>query len=320
MRHLTLWALAVFTVMWIGATGYVLTEHWNWFDAWYMAVITLTTTGFREVHNLDTNGQIWTMVLSVVGIFMIFGTVGVVAETVMQDATSGRREARKMARDIAAMRDHFIVCGYGRVGTHVIRELVRDHQEVVVVDVRADSLQRAMDDGHLCVPGNATSDEVLRKAGVERARCLVTCIDSDADNVYVTLTARALNPKLFIVGRAGDREVVPKLSHAGADRSVSPYTMAGRRMVELALRPGVVEFIDAALSRGDMAFTMEEVPVDDLMAGLSVGMLREKGVFTMAIMHGPGDYEPNPADDRRVKAGEHLIVSGSSETIAGLRG
>lgn len=313
-----MWAgvLTVITVS--GSVGYMLIEHWNWFDALYMTVITISTTGFKEVHPMSRWGEAFTMMLSLSGVFLIFGTVGLVAEAVMTDARSGRREARKMAKDVASLRDHVIVCGYGRVGTHVIRELDRDGKDLVVVDVRSDSLRRALDDGHLIVPGDGTSDEVLKKAGVERASVLITCIDSDAENVYVTLTARSLNPKLFIVGRAGNKEVAAKLMHAGADRAVSPYTMAGRRMVELALRPGVVDFIDAALSRGQLEFTMEELEVVANLAGRTVGELRARGIFTMAIQDSPGHYEPTPPDERVLLLGENLLVSGSSEIIHGL--
>lgn len=225
-----------------------------------------------------------------------------------------------MARTIDALQHHFIVCGYGRVGSKVARDLIDDGQQVVVIDVRPDSLERARADGYLIVAGDGTSDDVLRLAGVERSRGLVSCIDSDANNVYVTLSARSLNPHLFIVGRAGSEGVDAKLLQAGADRAVSPYTMAGRRIAELALRPRVVDFIDAALSRGDLSFTMEEVEVsaEGPLAAQTVGTLRTRGIFTLAIMRAAGDYEPNPADDRTLRAGEHLIVSGSAQALQDL--
>ena len=220
-------------------------------------------------------------------------------------------------RTIDSLSGHFVVCGYGRVGSLVARELTEDGQQVVVIDIRPDSLERAARDGFLIVAGDGTSDAVLKAAGVERARGLVSSIDSDANNVYVTLSARAMNPNLFIVGRAGAEGVDLKLRQAGADRAVSPYTMAGRRIAELALRPRVVEYIDAALSRGDLAFSMEEVEVGDgsELVGQTVGALRARGVFTLAIMRAPGVYEPNPNDTRTLVPGEHLIVSGSNDAL-----
>jgi len=208
-----------------------------------------------------------------------------------------------MARTIGKLSGHFVVCGYGRVGSMVARELVEDGHDVVVIDVREDSLRRAEQDGYLVVHGDGATDEVLLRAGVERAKGLVSAIDSDAHNVYVTLTARSLNHRLFIVARAGTANVIDKLLQAGANRAVSPYTMAGRRMINLALRPGVVEFMDAALTKGDMTFGMEEVIADDgsTLAGSTIGELRRRGIFTLAMLHAPGVYEPNPPDDRTVE-------------------
>ena len=226
-----------------------------------------------------------------------------------------------MARAVAELRDHFIVCGYGRVGSMVARELVEGGQAVVVVDIRPESLEVAVAHGHLVVAGDGTSDSVLTEAGVGRARGLVTAIDSDANNVYVTLSARALNPGLFIVGRASAPGAEAKVLQAGANRVVSPYTMAGQRIAELALRPRVVEFIDAALSQGELAFSMEEVEVGagGPLDQRTVGALRADGIFTLAIVRGPGAYDPNPPDERVLAVGETLIVSGSAEILRQLR-
>jgi len=311
------WVLAVLALAVIGALGYMVIEGWSFMDGLYMAVTTMTTVGFREVHELDWPGRIWTMVMALSAIGVIFGTVGVVAENVITDVASGRRKAKRMSRMIDQLRGHFVVCGFGRVGSMVARELLEDGQKVVVIDIREDSLQRAEDAGYLVVHGDGATDEVLRRAGVERAKGLVSAIDSDAENVYVTLTARSMNPGLFIVGRAGAENVISKLIQAGANRAVSPYTMAGRRIVNLALKPGVVEFIDAALTRDQLAFSMEEVVADPggSLAERTVGELRGRGILTLAVLHAPGDFEPNPPDSRVVAAGEHLIVSGATAML-----
>jgi len=316
-RHVRSWIAAVLLTAGLGTAGYMVLEGWNLSDSLYMAVITLTTVGFREVQEMDTAGRLLTMVLAVAGVAIIFGTVGIVAEAVLAEAASGKREARFMRRSVEALHDHFIVCGYGRVGSMVARELVRDGHDVVVIDIRPESLATAAGDGLLTVAGDGTTDAVLRQAGVEQARGLVSSIDSDANNVYVTLSARALNPELFIVARAGAVGADLKLLQAGANRVVSPYTMAGRRIAELALRPRVVEFIDAAMSRGELAFTMEEVEVRDggPLLGRSVGELRARGVFTLAVVQAAGGYQANPGDDRVLAAGEHIIVSGSAGVL-----
>jgi voltage-gated potassium channel len=266
-------------------------------------------------------GRAWTIVLMIAGVGIIFGTIGIVAEAVVWEVSSGRREAKRMRDQVAAMRDHYIVCGYGRVGSTVARELLHGSQRVVVIDVHPDSLDLAARDGHLVVAGDATEDATLVGAGIARARGLITTIDTDANNVYVTLSARALNPNLFVVGRANAEGSDAKLLQAGANRVVSPYTMAGRRIAELALRPRVADFIDAALSHGELAFSMEELEVrtGGPLDGRTVGELRDEGIFALAIVHGERNYEANPPADRRLAAGESLVVSGSSERLLPLR-
>jgi voltage-gated potassium channel len=321
-RHVRLWLLVVLATAVLGTVGYVVLFRWSVVDAAYMTVITMTTVGFREVRELvDWPERVWTMVLSVSGVGIIYGSIGIVAEAVIAEATSGRREARRMAEAVADLRGHYILCGYGRVGSTVARELVHAGQQLVVIDILTESLERASHDGHLVVQGDATSDDTLRLAGIEHARGLVATIDSDANNVYVTLSARAMAPELFIVGRANAVGADAKLAQAGADRVVSPYTMAGRRMAELAIRPRVADFIDAALSHGELRVSMEELEVapGGPLDGRSVGDLRDEGIFTLAVVTGPDEYEANPAPGRVLGRGESLVVSGSTERLAALR-
>jgi voltage-gated potassium channel len=321
-RHVRTWILAVLSVTVIGTAGYSVLFRWPIDDAIYMTVITLTTVGFREVHELvGFPERLWTMILAVAGVGIIFGSIGIVAETIISEAASGRREAKRMREAVEGMGDHYIVCGYGRVGSTVITELQHTGQRFVVIDIHAPSLERAAADGHLVVMGDATDDSTLRSAGVERARGLITTVDSDANNVYITLSARAINPSLFIVARASAQGAEAKLLQAGANRIVSPYTMAGRRAAELAIRPRVADFIDAALSHGNLSFSLEEVEVvaEGPLTGVTVGELRADGVVTLAILQPDGAYEANPPQDRALRAGENLITSGSTEALAALR-
>lgn len=320
-RHLRIWAAVVLSVIVFGTLGYILFEGWSLSDALYMTVITITTVGFKEVRDLDTLGRLWTMLMAVAGVAIIFGSIGIVAESILSEAVSGRRERRRMSDAVGALREHFILCGYGRVGMTVARELTHAGIPFVVVDINPASLEMAIRDGVLCVTGDATQDGVLRMAGVDRARGVITTVDSDANNVYVTLSARALNPRLFIVARANQDGAEVKLIQAGADRVVSPYTRAGRQIAELATRPRVADFIDYALSHGELAFSMEEVEIaaDGPLAGRSVGALVADGIHPLAIVRGPRDYEPNPPADRVLVAGDSLIVSGTSDTLRRLR-
>lgn len=314
------WLVAVGLVVAAGTGGYVVLEGWSVPDAFYMTVITLTTVGFREVNELDGSGRLWTMLVAVAGVVVIFGTVGYVAESLILEAASGKREARRMRERVDALIGHYIVCGYGRVGATTVRELEHAGERIVVVDVNASSLEHARADGHVVVEGDATLDTTLRAAGIERAAGLVATIDSDALNVYVTLSARALNPRLFLVARANQPDAEAKLRQAGADRVVSPYTRAGRQIAELVTRPRVADYIDLALSHADDAFSLEEVEVGpgSAASGVTVGELRRRGVATLAIIAANG-YEPNPGDDRRVSEGESLVVSGTSAALRALR-
>lgn len=320
-RHLRIWIIVVAVAVASGTTGFMVIEGWPFDDALYMTVITLTTVGFREVRELDATGRLWTMLTAIVGVGIIFGSIGIVAESILSEAASGRRERRRMTAAVSALRQHFILCGYGRVGTTVARELAHAGIPLVIVDINPASLATATDDGFLIVEGDATRDDVLREAGVERARGLITTVDSDANNVYVTLSSRALNPKLFIVARANQDGSETKLLQAGADRVVSPYTRAGRQIAELATRPRVADFIDYALSHGQLAFAMEEIEVaaDGPLAGRTVGSLVAEGIHPLAIVRGPADYEPNPPAERVLAAGDGLIVSGTSDTLRRLR-
>ena len=320
--HIRIWLAVVVSAVVIGTAGYmILDPAWTFLDALYMTVITLTTVGFREVQPLSDAAQVWTMILAVTGVGLIFGSVGIVAEYLVVEATSGRREAKRMADMVEKLHGHYILCGYGRVGHTVARELVHSGLKVVVIDILPESLARARREGFLEVEGDATEEATLKAAGIERAKGLITTIDSDAHNVYVILSARALNPHLFVVARANGADAESRLMQAGANRVVSPYTMAGHRLAELATRPRVVDFIDAALSHGELAFSMEEVEViaGDSLDGQPIGALRESGLFVLAIVHGERSYEANPPAARLLRAGETLVVSGSVARLKELR-
>ena len=321
-RWVLTWALVVGAIAGVGALGYVVLFGWSLSDAIYMTVITLTTEGYKEVRELSDAGRAWTILVAVAGVGIIFGTVGFVAETFVAEALSGRRQRRRMAETVAALKDHFILCGYGRVGSTVARELEHAGVRVVVIDSYAASTELAAREGHLVVEGDATHDDVLLAAGIARAKALITTVDTDATNVYVTLSARALNPKLFIVARANEEGSEAKLRQAGADRAVSPYTRAGRQIAELATRPRVADFIDFALSHGQLAFSIEEVEVaaGGPLAGQTVADMTGRGIHVMAIVtHGPGQFQTNPPMDRALEPGDQLIVSGTAEVLRGLR-
>jgi voltage-gated potassium channel len=321
VRLALLWLGIVVGVIAVGVIGYMVIDGWSFEDGLYMTVITLTTVGFREVHEQATAGRAWTMLLSISGVAIIFGTVGLVAESIIAEAVSGRRERWRMERAVKNLGGHFILCGYGRVGRTVARELEHSGIGIVVIDINQASVDDAARDGHLVVAGDATNDEVLLNAGIERARGLIATTDSDAHNVYVVLSGRAINPGLFIVARANGETAEAKLRQAGADRTVSPYARAGRQMAELATRPRVADFIDFALSHGQLAYSIQELDVGEggPLAGQKVADLIARGIHPLAVAHGPLDFEANPLPDRVLVAGDQLIVGGAADALATLR-
>ena len=319
-NHARAWLIAVVVAVAIFTFLFWAMEGWSFSDALFMTVTTLTTVGYGQIQPLDESGRIVAMAAAITGAVLIFGGVGIMAEVVLAEMGSERRERRKMQERIAKMTDHYIVCGFGRVGATVAGELKNSGRGVVVVDILPESIERARTAGYLVVEGDATTEDTLLAAGVDRAAGLVATIDEDVYNVYVVLSARTLNASLFIVGRANLPAAEARLKRAGADRVVSPYMMAGHRIAELAVRPAVSDYIDAALSRAHLSFSIEEyrVVAGGPLDGMTVGDLLARGIFTLAVVRGPGEYDAHPPSDRRLQAGEELILSAGRDTLRSL--
>lgn len=306
----------------VGTLGYVLIEGWPVFDALYMTITTLATVGFMEVHPLSPLGRAFTLVLILFGVGGVLYTLSVMMGYVFEGELAELLGRRRMERRIGGLSDHFILCGYGRVGRQIAADLSREGVRLVVIDADQDSLQPAEVDGHLTVGGDAGQDAVLQRAGVARARALIAAVAHDADNIFITLSARALNPRLMIVARANTDEAVAKLERAGADRVVSPYTMGGRRMAMLALRPLAVEFVDTILHAQGVEFLLEEVevrPGSDLV-GLTLNQVREQrcpGVAILAIKRAES-LIPNPPLESAVQVGDELLAMGTRVQLRAL--
>jgi voltage-gated potassium channel len=315
--HVRLWLIAVVAAVVVFTGLFWALEGWSLSDALFMTVTTLTTVGYGQIRTLDETGRMVAMAAALGGAALIFGGVGIMAEVVVAEIGSGRRERRKMQQRIEGMHDHYIVCGFGRVGSTVAAELQASGRGVVIVDILADSVERARQAGYLVEEGDATLESTLLAAGIERAAGLVATIDEDVYNVYVVLSARALNAGIFVVARANVPAAESRLKSAGADRVVSPYTMAGHRIAELAVRPAVSDYIDAALSRAHLSFSIEEyrIAAGGPLDGTTVGDLLARGIFTLAVVRGPGEYDANPTPDRRLQAGDEIILSASTDTI-----
>ena len=308
-------ALVVITV--VGIFGYVVFEGWSFTDALYMTVITLTTVGYREVRALDTSGQLWTMLLLITGVGTLFYAAVSSVELVVEGTVRGYFGRRRVQAAISRLDGHYILCGYGRVGMQVAREFAADDVPFVVVEQDQDVMEECLAEGNLALLGEASDDEVLQEAGILRAGGLIAAVDSDADNVFVVLSARKLNHRLHIVARASSEESAAKLEIAGADRTLSPYAVGGRRLASLATQPLVVDFLDV-VTRGEkgIEFRLEEffVPEDATIAGRTIGELEigaRTGAIVLAIRATEGTFDTTPSADVRLRAGDTLIVLGS---------
>jgi voltage-gated potassium channel len=291
-------------------------------DAFYQTITTVTTVGFREVHEFDSNEKWFTILVIMTGVGTVLYTVTMVVEVVVEGQLSDLVGRRRMDREIGKMRGHTVVCGWGRVGRAVAADLSIAGHEVVVIDTNAD---RVANVPHLTVVGDATLDRTLEEAGITRATALIAALEGDAENLFVTLSGRALNPDLFIVARARQDESVPKLTNAGADRVVNPQELGAARMASFVARPHVAEFVDVVMHERSLEFQMQEIEVanDSPLAGCT---LREadirgrSGVLILALRDADGTFTTNPTGDTVIEPLQVIIAVGTEEDFSRLDG
>jgi voltage-gated potassium channel len=306
-------------VLLIGTVGFVLIEGWTPFEAFYNAVLIVATLGFGNQQPADVPAKLLTITLIIGGVGTLYYLVGALAQNIIENQLDwGKRRA--MEQQVAQLKDHFIVCGFGRVGQQTCRQLAQEKCAFLVVDNDEARLKRIEDTGYLYVRGDASDDSVLLRAGIERARALLTAVQSDAGNVYITLSARALNSRLFIVARAATAEAEHKLTIAGANRVISPYILGGRSMAGHALRPAVMDFLDVLVHSDDLEMWLEEIAVeqDSVLAGEQLGAadLRARaGVAILAVRHADGRMIVNPNADLILSPGDTLIALGKRSDL-----
>lgn len=319
VRRIIIGIAFLFAILVIGSIGYVLLEGWSLFDSLYMTVITLTTVGYGEVRPLSQTGRTFTILLIFLGVGLMFYVITALAQVVVEGQLRDIFGRRRLERDIRKLSDHYIICGFGRIGEVIARELSHNHISVVVVDNRTQHTPMLERSGYLHIIGNATQEEVLLAGGIERARGLISVVSSDADNVYIVLTARSINPKLNIVARAGEAGSDQKLRRAGANEVISPYELGGHRMAQTILRPTVVDFMDVALGEG-IDLSLEEIPVgggrDIIGKPLKDSGIRQRlDLIIVAIKRLDGAMLFNPQPDAPILQGDTLIALGSKANL-----
>lgn len=311
---------ALSIVVAIGTSGYIIIEKAPFLDALYMTIITVATVGYREVFPLSSAGKIFTIFLIPIGVGTVFYGIGTFVSIVVQDFLQqnivGRR---RMKKTIEKYSNHFIVAGFGRVGSNVAHEFVVAKQPFVVIENDPQLIPDIQEHGYVFIEGDATDDEVLLKAGVEKAKGLVAAIHSDADNVFIVLSARRMNPKIFIVARANSLQTVDKLKTAGADRVVSPAVIGGRRMAAWLLRPVVSDYLDLVSHGAKLEYRLEEIQIspDSELGNKTIGGsdIRGKTGATVLAIKSEDKINTNPSIKTELKTGDLLIVIGTDEQL-----
>ncbi|HEY2169260.1 MAG TPA: potassium channel protein [Candidatus Angelobacter sp.] len=322
-RLLKIFTSALLFLSAAGTVGFHFIEGWSWFDSFYMVVITLSTIGYQEVHQLSHAGRVFNVVLIIAGVALVFLMIGSLTQALLEFELFKVFGKRRMERDIASLREHYIICGAGRVGNSVAHELSRKPCPFVIVE--SDEKSAAdLDPKWLALVGDAASEKTLRDAGIERAAGLVAATTTDATNIYIVLTARGLNPGLKIIARATEERAERHLRTAGADIVISPYSAAGHRIAQSFLRPHLLDFLDITSDRsGTNQMLIEEIKISPQspLAGTTVGssgIHHKFGIMILAIRHADGNTRFNPQAPEPIQGDDHLIAMGETPQLTKL--
>ena len=303
-----------------GTLWYGLVEQWHWLDAIYMTVITLTTVGYGETHPLGDRGHIFTIALILAGVVTIGYIVNRFTEALIEGYFIEGRRLRQQRKLVESLVEHFIICGFGRIGRQIAAEFAAEGTKFAIVDASSEQVKIAQTEGHNAFQADATLDETLLKMGVQRAACLVAALPSDAENLYIILSAKSLNPKIRAIARASNEEAVQKLQRAGADKVISPYITGAKRMAAAALRPQVMDFMDGIVA-SDRSFYMEEFSIDAQIcpvAGLSLREARlrsQSGSLVLAVRRIDNSLIVGPTGETIIMDRDMLICMGTADQL-----
>ena len=294
---------------------YMHIEGWSLLDSFYQVVITLSTVGFKEVHNLSDQGKLHTSILILLGVGTYAYIIGSFTNAFLEGKIQLFWGKKRMEAKILSLKNHYIVCGYGRIGSVVAKELIREGCEVVVIESNPKAIEELMENKILYVEGDATDDNILFKAGLNNAKALITALSNDAQNVYVTLTARQAAPNITIIARAENEESIKKLELAGADRALTPHLLGGLRMAQMVLRPTVINFLDMAIHGDDLNLQMEEVFIPESSSIVGKNLIESElrprfNLIIIAIKKQDGTMIYNPQAGEILEGRDTLIVVG----------
>jgi voltage-gated potassium channel len=307
----------------LGTGGYMVIQGWSPLDSLYMTIITLGTVGFREITPLSDVGKVFTILLIVFGVSVLGYIVGSLAQIMFEGQIQRIIGRKKVEKRIDALQDHYIICGFGRIGALICKEFAAKPIPFVVIEKHPEVHDKLHHEEYLHIRGDATEDETLLRAGIKRAKGLISVVTSDTENVYITLTARGLNPDLYILARSGEDGSEIKLKRAGANKVISPYVIGGNRMAQAILRPNVVDFIEIATGREHLELQMEEIiiPAESSFVGENLagsGFRKETGVIIVGIKKAHGRMVFNPDSHTKLEGLDTLIVLGDPPSIAKL--
>ncbi|ELR96647.1 TrkA family potassium uptake protein [Gloeocapsa sp. PCC 73106] len=320
-RDLLTGAFTLLVIFLLGTFWYKGVEGWSWSEASYMTIITLSTVGFLEVQPLGARGRLFTMALILMGLITIGYMVNRFTEALIEGYFQAGIKRRQEDLLIDSLINHYILCGFGRTGTQVARELEAEGVPFIVIDSQLERAEKAQELGYVVIQEDATLDESLQRAKIDKAVCLITTLSSDAENLYTVLSAKTLNPKIRAISRASSEEAVKKLQRAGADAVVSPYITGGKRLAAVAIRPQVMDFVDGILAGSDRSFYLEEFLLDPQICPyvgqtLSEARLRsQSGALVLAIRRTDGELIAGPTGDTLLKTGDLLICMGTGEQL-----
>lgn len=312
-RKFTLGIVLILLINAVGTIGYMTVEGWNLMDSLFMTVITITTVGYGEVHELTRAGEIFTIILSISGVGIILYVLSIEAKAIIEGEFRDVLGRKRLENKINQLNNHYIICGYGRMGKIVASELREKNVDLVVIDNNPEVLRNALD--ILYIEADATADETLTRAGINKAKGLVTVLSTDAENLFVVLSARELNHEIFIVTRALDESSQSKFKTAGANRVVSPYHSGGVRIANLILKPAVVDFLELATRGAEVELKLEELVINEnsvyngkTLEEAKIG--RDLGVIILAIKNTDGKIMFNPSAKTVINSGDTLIAIG----------